>query len=93
VRLMPARPFRVFGFAARTSVSPPWFVLSQGWLFVQSYRPLRYRRYGFDDPTVPLVHFLGCVVFPERTLLITVKQSTNPLVELGLPFRVLPSVS
>jgi hypothetical protein len=27
VRLMLVRPFRVFGFAARTSVSPPWFVL------------------------------------------------------------------
>jgi len=25
---MLVRPFRVFGFAARTSVSPPWFVLS-----------------------------------------------------------------
>jgi hypothetical protein len=29
--------------------------------------------------------FLGCVVFPWRTTLATVKRTANPLVELGLP--------
>jgi len=33
-------------------------------------------------------HFLGCVVFLERTTLATVKRTANPLVELGLPSSI-----
>jgi hypothetical protein len=77
-------PFRVFGSAARTSASSALD------------RPLGLTaRSELPSAQVPLVlvlrshcavgHSLGCVVFPERTTLATVKRTANPLVELGLP--------
>jgi hypothetical protein len=48
-------PFRVFGVAARPRTLPSGVVLLWNRVLVQSLRPLKYHRYWFGDPAMPLV--------------------------------------
>jgi hypothetical protein len=77
-------PFRGFGSAAQTSAfsasERPLGLAARSELLPTQVSPLLVGRSHFA-----VGHFLGYVVFLERTTLATVKRTANPLVELGLP--------
>jgi len=65
---MSAAPFRVFGSAARTETLPPR--IRPLWLAARSeYSQTQVSPYWLDDPTLPLGHSIGYVVFPEPATL------------------------
>jgi len=68
VRLMFAAPFRVFGSAARTETLPP-HVRPLRLAARSEYSQTQVSPYRFGDPTLPLGHSLGFVVFPEPATL------------------------
>jgi hypothetical protein len=85
--------FGVFGFAARSQMSPPAGVLSWNRLLVQSSYPLRYRPMGSTIPLCRWTIYLGCVVFPQRASLVAVKLPVDPSLRVSPSSRVLPSVT
>jgi len=84
-------PFRVFGETARTSTLPPGLVLLWNRLLVQSVSPLKYCRYWFGNPALPLTLRLGCAVFLQRGLPATVKSPSKSSLRASPSFRVSPS--
>jgi len=91
VKEMPVPPFRVFGATARTPALPSKLVLLWNRPLVQSFHPLKYCRYWFDSPALPLTLASAVRFFLNEVCWQLLKSPNNASLRASPSFRVLPS--